>query len=395
MKICMIVLSTVKPDIRVEKEIRTLLENGHEIEVIGAAFPDKEEIPLSEVVQVKEEKKYKIDRIEIRKGGIFKYLEFWKGVKQIFKKENRKYNVIHYHDLNVLPLVKKFKKKAKYHIYDSHELFPEMMSETYGRVGLIAFNWLERIYIKQVHHVITTVEGIGDEMLKKYPGIKISFIHNYPSVIDINISNERKPKFKADSTKLSVVAWGTVYPNYGYDILVDVVKDISQTVKSSDIEFIIIGSGQELEPMKRRVSENNLEGYFFFLGWTNYYDALAIMKETDLGLCLLQPAYSKHKEFCSPNRVFDYLATGNLIICSDVDSIKNQFPKNNNFSFFVKPRDVEEIKEKILDVFEIHKKDSLEKVKKQSYETFVKILNWDKEGEILLKIYDSFNTKEF
>ncbi len=388
MKICMIVLSTVKPDIRVEKEIRTLLEVGHEIEVIGTAFPNKKEIPLSEIVKTGDSS-YKIDRIDVRKSGIFKYLEFWKGVKKIFKKEKRQYDVIHYHDLNVLPLVKKFKKKAKFHIYDSHELFPEMMSETYGIIGLIAFNWLEKIYIKHVHHVITTVEGIGEEMLKKHPGIDISFIHNYPSLIDINLSNQSKPEFKPNKTKLSVVAWGTVYPNYGYDILVEAVKEISETVESSKIEFIIIGSGQELEPMKKRASDNNLEDYFVFLGWTNYYDALAIMKETELGLCLLQPAYSKHKEFCSPNRVFDYLATGNLIICSDVDSIKNQFPKNNNFAFFVRPRDVKEIKEKILIVFEKYKKKQLDEAKKHSYKTFIEKLNWDKEGEILKEIYDS------
>ena len=388
MKICMIVLSTVKPDIRVEKEIRTLLEVGHEIEVIAAAFPNKKEIPLSETVEIGS-KTYKIDRIEVQKGGIFKYIEFWKGVKRIFKKEKRQYDVIHYHDLNVLPLVKKFKKKAKYHIYDSHELFPEMMSETYGIIGLIAFNLMEKIYIKHIHHVITTVEGIGDEMLKKHPGIDISFIHNYPSMIDVEISKERKPKFKADEKKLSVVAWGTVYPNYGYDILVEVVKEISEVVEQKEVEFIIIGSGQELETMKKRVSDNNVEDYFAFLGWTNYYDALAIMKETDLGLCLLQPAYSKHKEFCSPNRVFDYLATGNLIICSDVESIKNQFPKDNIFSFFIKPRDVKEIKEKILDVFEIHKNNNLEKAKKQSYQTFENKLNWNKEGKILEKIYGS------
>ena len=145
--------------------------------------------------------------------------------------------------------------------------------------------------------------------------------------------------------------------------------------------------------MKKRVANNNLEDYFVFLGWTNYYDALAIMKETDLGLCLLQPAFSKHKEFCSPNRVFDYLATGNLIICSDVDSIKNQFPKDNTFSFFVKPRDVKEIKEKILDVLEKYKKKKLDEAKKQSYQTFKDKLNWNKEGEILLEIYNSFKNK--
>jgi len=388
MNICMIVLSTVKPDIRVEKEIRTLSEAGHKLEVIAAAFPKEKKIPLSEIIKTGDYS-YKIDRVEIRKGGIFKYFEFWKGAKKIFREEKRQYDVIHYHDLNVLPLVKKFKKKATHHIYDSHELFPEMMSETYGIIGLIAFNLMEKIYIKHIDHVITTVEGIGDEMLKKHPGIKISFIHNYPSVVDIDKSNERKTEFKANKQKLSVVAWGTVYPNYGYDVLVEVVKEISKTIEYNDIEFIIIGSGQELEPMKKRVAENNLEDYFVFLGWTNYYDALAIMKETDLGLCLLQPAYSKHKEFCSPNRVFDYLATGNLIICSDVDSIKNQFPKNNIFSFFVKPRDVKEIKEKILEVFEKYRNNGLEEAKIQSYKTYNEKLNWDKEGEILEEIYDS------
>ncbi|MCK5304897.1 MAG: glycosyltransferase, partial [Candidatus Heimdallarchaeota archaeon] len=96
--ILMVVLSTVSPDVRVEKEARFLTTKGHNVTVIGIDKTGK----LS-----KNEKRdgYTIFRVPSTKKIFFKYFEFWKNVRKMIGKQQ--YDVVHFHDLNTLPLAGK------------------------------------------------------------------------------------------------------------------------------------------------------------------------------------------------------------------------------------------------------------------------------------------------
>ena len=93
--ILMVVLSTVAPDVRVEKEARFLSEQGHQVTVIGIDKTGK----LS-----KKEKRdgYTILRVPSTKRIFFKYFEFWKNVRKMISKQ--KYDIIHFCLSNKIPI---------------------------------------------------------------------------------------------------------------------------------------------------------------------------------------------------------------------------------------------------------------------------------------------------
>ena len=148
--ILMVVLSTVAPDVRVEKEARYLANKGHKVTVIGTN-------PRGDLPTEEERDGYTIKRVPSSKKLFFKYFEFWKNVRKLVNKQQ--FDIVHLHDLNVLPLASKLKKNAKIIIYDSHENFPEQMSETFGFLGLWGYSLVERFYLKRVHGAKINIKG--------------------------------------------------------------------------------------------------------------------------------------------------------------------------------------------------------------------------------------------
>ncbi|MHA1465481.1 MAG: hypothetical protein ACTSQ2_10360 [Candidatus Heimdallarchaeaceae archaeon] len=74
--VLMVVLSTVSPDVRVEKEARFLSEQRHKVTVIGIDKTGK--LPKKE-----KRDSYTILRVPSTKKIFFKYFEFWKNVRKL------------------------------------------------------------------------------------------------------------------------------------------------------------------------------------------------------------------------------------------------------------------------------------------------------------------------
>ena len=84
--ILMVVLSSVSPDVRVEKEARYLVQEGNKVTI--AAIDRTGELPKME-----ERDGYTIIRMSSKRKTIFKYFEFWKNVKKRF--DMQKYDILH------------------------------------------------------------------------------------------------------------------------------------------------------------------------------------------------------------------------------------------------------------------------------------------------------------
>ena len=256
--ILMIVLSTVAPDVRVEKEARFLADKGSQVTII--ATNPKGELP-------EEEKRdgYTIKRVPIKRKLFFKYFEFWKKVRKLVGDE--KFDIIHFHDLNVLPLSAKLKNNSKIMIYDSHENFPEQMSETFGFPALWVYTLLEKYYIRKVHGIITAATTVTNTLRRKYKKESI-WVSNYPSKIDVDKAHESEITDEfAKKKKFRIAHFGVMYSNLGYYQTVEAVDKLKNEIEPSEIEFLVMGSGPALEPMKAMIENKNLPQYFRVTGW--------------------------------------------------------------------------------------------------------------------------------
>ena len=373
--ILMVVLSTVAPDVRVEKEARYLASQGHTVTVIGT-------IPLGKELPIEEERDgYIIKRVPSTKKAFFKYFEFWRNVRKTVKGEQ--FDIIHLHDLNVLPLVARLKKQTRISIYDSHENFPEQMHETFGVLGLWGYSLVERFYLKKVQGVITAGITYSENLKRKYK-TDSSWIANYPSKLDIEAAHQKEiPKEFKDKKRFRVVHFGVMYHNLGYDITVEAAKILKNQLNPNEIEFLIMGSGSSLEPMKQLISKYELEDYFTVTGWMNYHEALSIMRSCDIGLILFQPG--KNNFLRIPNRLYEYCSAGVPFIGSNFEGLKRSILNREELGILIDPTSPEELAEAIIDVYS--NKEKLDKMKKIASNAYNNQFNWESEIPKIIEKY--------
>jgi len=375
LRICMLVMNNVSPDIRVEKEAKTLMENGHRVEIIGLTDGEHE---LAERVMF-QFNDIIIHRILIEETGIKKYFAYWKGVKKFFK--NEKFDVIHYHDLNVLPLVGVLKRKAKYHIYDSHELFPEMMRMKYGWIGFRVFSRLENIFVKRIDTIITPGNACVDALKKKYPRKDIKSVPNYPEIIEKNKSTKAKKQ-----KGFHLVVWGNIYFERGYEQIVRALGMIKETGKMpKDLRLHIIGTGPAERRIRAFVDYYDLNEIVEWYGWTKRIKAIEIISTCHVGLCMVQGG-DIYLESANPNRLFDYMLSAIPAIVSDIKGHRNLFEEEDDFIHFVKPDDKLELANMIWTVYN-YSKTKQKELKMKSYRAHLKRFNWTKVEVKLLEVY--------
>ena len=372
--ILMVVLSTVAPDVRIEKEARYLVNEGHKVTIIATN-------PQGKLPEEEERDGYVILRVPIKKKLFFKYFEFWKQVRKIV--DDRKYDIIHLHDLNVLPLAKKLSKNCKILIYDSHENFPEQMSETFGFPAFWVYTLLEKYYIRKVHGIITAAATVSDTLRRKYKQSSI-WVSNYPSKIDIDEAHKYEiTKEYAKSRKFRIVHFGVMYSNLGYYQTVEAVELLKEKMKPSEIEFLVMGSGPALEPMKKMIEEKNLTEYFKIIGWMNYLDALSILRTCDMGLILLQPG--KNNFLRMPNRLYDYCSAGVPFIGSDFEGLQRAKKEAGEIGILIDSTSAKEISDAIYSL--CNKKEELAKMKSAAKKSYSTIFNWETEASKLVEKY--------
>jgi len=374
--ILMVVLSSVSPDVRVEKEARYLVQEGNEVTI--AAIDRTGELPETE-----ERDGYTIIRMSSKRKSIFKYFEFWKNVKKRFGMQ--KYNILHLHDLNVLPLASKLKNISDIIIYDSHENFPEQMSETFGLPALIAYTWLEKKYLKKVDKIITAAPTVTDTLKRKY-NTNSEWVSNYPSKIDVEKAHLKPISSKYDKkAKFRVVYFGVMCENLGYDKTVETVEILKEKLSSEDIEFLIIGSGPALKLMRKLINEKSLSDYFTLTGWMDYLDALSILRTCDMGLILFQPG--KNNFLRMPNRLYDYCSAGVPFIGSNFEGLQRAIEGMEKFGELIDPTSPREIAKTILDFY--NNKDKLDQMKINAQQAYFNFYNWELEAEKIVKTYES------
>ncbi|MCK4895599.1 MAG: glycosyltransferase family 4 protein [Candidatus Heimdallarchaeota archaeon] len=373
--ILMVVLSTVSPDVRVEKEARFLTTQGHNVTVIGIDKTGK--LPKNE-----KRDGYTIFRVPSTKKIFFKYFEFWKNVRKMIGKQQ--YDVVHFHDLNTLPLAGKLSKNSKIMIYDSHENFPEQMSETFGFLALWAYTLLEKVYIKKVHGIVTAGETYSDNLERKY-GVHSAWIANYPSKTDIDEAHKIEiPKDLQKTNKFRIIHFGVMYSNLGYDKTVDAVEIIQEKIPSDDIEFLVMGSGAAYEPMKIDIHERNLGNYFILTGWMDYKEALSIMRSGDVGLILFQPG--KNNFLRMPNRLYEYCSAGIPFIGSNFEGLQKSITGFEDIGILIDATSPKEIASTIISLYENQTKLAI--MKKRAKEAYKIQFYWELEVVKLLDKYE-------
>ncbi len=353
-------------DQRVHKVCTFLQAQGYDVLLIGRKRKSSVELP---------ERTYKTKRIKllVENGPLF-YAFF--NLRLFFILLFKRADVLVANDLDTLLAnycAKKFKRSATL-VYDSHEYFtevPELTSRP--RVQRI---WLhiERKIFPSLQKVYTVNQSIAQ-----------IYSHLYQKDVKVvrNISPLWKPLELLDKKTLGIPENKSLIILQGAGINIDRgAEEAVEVMQYVDAVLMIVGDGDVLPQLKKRVLELNLQEQVLFFGKQSYDRMMNYTHFADIGLTLDKPSNLNYK-LSLPNKVFDYMHAGTAVVATDIKEVAHVV-QTHKIGEIVPELTVELLAETLNNLLKDPERLSSYK---QNCVNAAQQENWEKETEVLKEIY--------
>lgn len=132
---------------------------------------------------------------------------------------------------------------------------------------------------KYFDKIIAVSEGVKESINKKYKieNEKIIVMPNYIDTDEILEKSKNSHDIRIDNNNYNLVSVGRMEKQKGYDITVNLMKDIVS--KNKNIKLYIIGDGKERKKIEKLINKYNLNNNIILLGKKN--NPYSIMKDMD------------------------------------------------------------------------------------------------------------------
>jgi glycosyltransferase involved in cell wall biosynthesis len=342
-----------------EKECRSLVKAGYEVHLVAPNAVDHKKDGVI------------IHGVEVKKPGrIYRIFTF---TNKIYRKALEiDAEIYHFHDPELLPLIRKLKKKGKIVIFDSHESVPEqIMSKEY--IPILFRNLISKIYklyekkiLKGVDAIITVTPHILDRLCKINPNtIQVT---NYPIISELTPDQSNPTN--------SICFAGTIDPLWMHENIIDSIKP------TPDISYHLAGP---INDSYLRLLTSRGENVKYF-GKLPNSEVIKFIRNSKIGMALYDysPELGNNIGTLGNTKIFEYMWAGVPVICTDFLLWKNIF-EERNCGICVNPRDVKAISGAIEFIMKNPKR---AKVMALNGQQAVRTeYNWNSQEKILLKLY--------
>lgn len=232
-------------------------------------------------------------------------------IKYVKASNSRKYDVIHCHDVLVLPIAYliSFKHSAKL-VYDAHEL--ESEKNGVGRISSGIIYFFEFVLRNKISLLISVSQSILDWYRDKLEIKNSCLVMNSPDVEFNEVSINDKSGF---------VYVGILCHGRGIEFLLKFFEI------NSDLEFTLIGDGVLTDLVNvYAVKCSNIK----HISALRHDQLMIELKSFKYGFCFMPESTSLSDFYSLPNKVFEYLFSGVLVISTDLPEISNLLKATNS-----------------------------------------------------------------
>ena len=381
----MILENIFPPDVRVEKEIKSLVTAGHKI-VLACSAPvsQDEKITWNGATIIRKKMPRFIYKSSVGCLQFPFYFNFWRRfLKNVFRQY--KFDAIHLHDLPLAKVAKEFSEKHQIpFVIDLHENWPAMLKmavhiNTFlGKILSSNRQWqnYERKMIYQADKVIAVVKEMKERISQ--PDFDDNNIYILPNTIRLNDLSFEGSTVKNERTTLFYS--GGINFHRGLQIVFQALKEVKKEIPN--ILFKIVGSGSHEQVLKDFVKKNGLEENVIFLGWKSFDEMMDILKKSDIAL--IPHLRSEQTDNSSPNKIFQYAIMKKPIISSDCRSLKRVLSEMQAGVIY-EDRNYKALSREIIRL----SKDEIlrEKLGESGHKAVLDKYNWQKSSSELLRLY--------
>lgn len=327
-------LGDFPPEIRLEKEVRTLHKAGHKITIVCSMrknFLARDTWEGCDVIRLSE----KTSRI----GKLWRFLtfnwtfynRFWDyNIDQIIK--TYKIDVLHVHDL---PMLRTSLIAAKRNnipvVVDFHENYPGALPYYIDDgtflskmlLNMISINCWERYEIsdsKAANHILVVVDEAKERLISL--GIdenKITVLENTEDVeifCSMKIDPEIKSSYEKDFILLYVGGFGG--DHRGLLTVIKAMPIISKEIPN--IRLVLVGDGPIKPKLKKVTKQLGLETKVTFIDWQPFTKVSSWIGRGDI--CIIPHNSNPQTEATSPHKLFQYMLMRKPIIVSSCRPLK-------------------------------------------------------------------------
>ncbi len=366
------VISDLVTDQRVNKVSLTLQEAGHDVLLIGSRR--RKSLPLSP-------RSYPATRIHMLfQKKVFFYGEF--NLRLFLRLLWVKGDIFLGNDLDVMPavwLAGHIRRKPV--VYDTHEYYMGM-PELDGR-PLVKKIWLriEQFIFPRLQYIYTICDSFCELYRRDY-GKTLRAVRNVPyrkwAAIDQPLPPDIEKKLPRDKFFLLFQGAG-INPERGVEELVMAMSYLDP----DRFHLVIIGGGDIFDRIVGMVREKGLSDRITLIPKVPLEVLRSVTRRADLGLSLDKPTNINHI-YGLPNKIFDYLHSGVPVLVSrlaELEKIVDQYQVGD----YIDNHDPAHIAARI----EAISRDPVQlKRWKNNTSKVIEDLNWEKEGRIVVEIFE-------
>ena len=308
-KIIISVTNDLSTDQRVKKVCGTLNSMNYDILLIGR----------KRSTSLKLKRPYRTKRMKLifNKGALF-YAEF--NIRLFILLVFSKVDIYHANDLDTLLanyLAAIIRRKPI--VYDSHEYFTGVPEIQNKKLVKKVWQTIEQFIFPKLKHIITVNQSIA-QLYKEEYNKDLRILRNVPNKVE-TLKLKSKSELNIVVDKDIIITQGAgININRGIEELVEAMRYLN------NVCLIIIGDGDVIPQLKKRVLELKLENSIIFKGRMPYKEMMQYTQHAKLGITIDKDTNTNYK-YSLPNKLFDFIHAGIPILASKIIEVEKIIKK--------------------------------------------------------------------
>jgi len=387
----MLLQGEIPPDIRVEKEAKSLSDNGkYNIVILSNNKSNRLSFEALENISLVRLPYWKFlgKKLNIIKNYPLWFNPFWlfAGFKIAVK---IKPNIIHVHDLPLmflgLILARILGIKL---IYDLHENYPAT-SELWKKKGILSpitrnkklAEWYDRFSLRKSDSVIIVESEHKSWIEKNYQIFREMFIVSNTVDFDYYLNIKHESSILERYRSNYIVSYiGIISVERNLEIALEALKLVREQI--SNLLFVIIGSGPDLDRIRTLAHTLEVEDKIEITGWVPFEETKTYIELSNIGL--ITRSKNDWANTTTPHKLYQYMALGKPVISADADAIK-RIVEETKCGVVFRSGNADDLARCIMEIYK-----NPDKYGKNGKQAAKEKYNWQLSAKNLFRLYEKF-----